>query len=429
MYDLIVIGGGWAGVNAAKKAKELGLNTCLIEKNELGGTCLNRGCIPTNALIQSARVFTFCKKSGSFGIEGVDPAVNFTKIQERKGALIRQLRRGTEFMLKGVEVINAEAKFLSDSEVSAGGKTLKAKYILIATGSLPVELEKIKFDGKKIISSDQILDLKEAPQSLLIIGGGVIGCEFANLFSTLGTKVTIVEKMPQLLPGIDTDTAKKIEAVFKKNGITVKTGVNASAGDIKDYELTLLCVGRRANTAGVQIEKTGIKTLESAVIVDDYLKTNIPNIYAAGDCTQKFMLAHFAAYQGKIAAQNMADKGCGLRKADNSSIPSCIFTEPEIACVGISETEAKGKGLNIKVSRFDFLGLGMARVMDETDGFIKIISDSASDEVLGAGIIGPRATEVVGILTLAVSARLKAAQLRDTIFAHPTISEAISEAL
>ncbi len=428
MYELIVIGGGWAGINAAKRAKELGLNTCLIEKKELGGTCLNRGCIPAKALIQSAKILSIFKKAPAFGIEGTSPAVNFSKIQDRKNALIQQLRRGTQLLLKGVEVINAGAKFISDCEVLAGGKTLKTKYILIATGSVPAELDNIKFDGKKIISSDQILDLKEVPSSLLIIGGGVIGCEFADLFFSLGAKVTIVEKMPQLLPGLDADIAKKLEVIFKKKGIAVNTDFDAAAADLKNYDLVLLCVGRRADTRGMDIEKLGLKTDRGGIFVDDYLRTSVPNIYAAGDCTQKFMLAHFAAYQGKIAGWNLANPS-DLKKADNFCVPNCIFTDPEIAAVGLSQGQAGPKGYNLKVRKFDFKGSGMARILDETEGFIKIISDAASDEVLGASIIGPRATEIIGILALAVSNRLKDAQLRNTIFAHPTISEAISEAL
>jgi len=318
-------------------------------------------------------------------------------------------------MLKGIDYINAEAQILSSGEIKAGDKTLKTKYILLATGSRPLELPEIKFDGKKIISSDEILNLKEIPRSLLIIGGGVIGCEFASLFSALGTQVAIVEKMPQLLPGLDTEIAKKIEALFKKKGIKVKVDTDALSVNLEDYSLVLLCIGRTPHT-------------DIKITVDDYLKTNINNIYAAGDCTGKTMLAHFAAYQGALAAENIASPE-HPKKADNSHVPNCIFTDPEIASVGLSQEEAETRGFQIKINKFDFLGSSMARILDETDGFIKIISAAKTGEVLGASIIGPRATELISVLTLAISCCLKISQIKETIFAHPTLSEAIGEAV
>lgn len=414
-YDLVIIGAGWAGFNAALKARELGLKVALVEKKQIGGTCLNLGCIPTKTLIQSARVFTLAKKSANFGVEVVNPQINFLKVQERKQNLIQQLRAGMQFMLKGIDYINAEAKILSNQEVRAGGNTLKTKYILIATGSKPAELPNLKFDGKKIISSDDILNLKELPKSLLIIGGGVVGLEFASLFSALGVEVTIVEKMPQLLPGLDLEIAKKLETIFKKRGIKVNTNTDATSLNLTNYDLALLSIGRVPNS-------------DTKIIVDDYLKTNAGNVYAAGDCTGKIMLAHYAAYQGTIAAENIAHPQ-NPKKADNTNIPNCIFTDPEIASVGISEEETRNKDREIKINKFDFLASGMARILDEAEGFIKIISDAKTGEILGASIIGPKATELIGILTLAICTRLKISQIKDTVFPHPTLSEAIGEAI
>lgn len=428
-YDLVIIGAGWAGFNAALRAKELGLKVSLIEKGQIGGTCLNRGCIPTKALIQSAKIYGLAKKSQTFGIDiSVSPAVNFIKIQERKDKIIQQLRSGMQFLLKGVDVITATAEILSREEIKIESGVIKTKFILIATGSKPFELRDLKFDGKKIISSDEILNLKEIPETLLIIGGGVIGCEFAGLFSGLGTRVSVVEKMPQLLPGEDKEVAKKLENIFKKKGVRVSTNTDARAVDLKDYALALLCVGRVPRSEGLGLEKIGLNLEMGKISVDECLKTNIPNIYAAGDCTGKIMLAHFAAYQGRIAAENIA-RADNPQKAGNINIPNCIFTEPEVASVGLNEEKAKNEGLDIKVNKFDFLGSGLARILDEVEGFIKIISEAKTGKILGASIIGPKATELIGILTLAVSNQLKVSQVKDTIFAHPTLSESIGDAL
>lgn len=427
-YDLAIIGAGWAGFNAAIRARELGLRVALIEKDQIGGTCLNRGCIPTKTLIQSARVYILTKKSNTFGIEGASPQINFIKIQERKDKIIQQLRSGMQFMLKDIELFKSEAKILSNEELKVGSQIIKTKFILIATGSKPMELKELKFDGKKIISSDDILNLKEIPKSLLIIGGGIIGCEFASLFSSMGTQVSIAEKMPQLLPGQDKEIAKKLETLFKKKNIKVSTNTDAKTLDLRDYDLVLLCVGRIPNNEDLFLDKANINLERNRVVVDDCLKTNISNIYAAGDCTGKIMLAHFASYQGRIAAENIALVS-NPKKIDDTDIPNCIFTDPEIASVGLGEEDARSKDVDIKINRFDFLGSGMARILDETEGFIKIISDKRRREVLGASVIGPHASELIGILTLAISTHLKISQIQNTIFAHPTLAESISDAL
>ncbi len=427
-YDLAIIGAGWAGFNAALKAKAHGLKVALIDKEQIGGTCLNRGCIPTKALLQSAKIYSITKKSGIFGIETTSPQVNFPEIQARKNKIIQQLRQGMEFMLKGIDFINAQATVLSNNTLQVGQRQIDAKFMLIATGSKPLALNDIKFDGKKIISSNEILDLKEIPQSLLIIGGGVIGCEFASLFSALGCQVSIVELTPQLLPGIDKEVARKLETIFKKKSVKVATNTDARNLDLKHYDLVLLCIGRTPVTEGLGLNELGIKSEKSRIVVDEYLRSSIPNIYAAGDCASKICLAHFAAYQGCIAAENIADPE-HIKKADLSAIPSCIFTDPEIGSVGLTEDEVKGKDIDIKVNKFDFLGSGMARILDETDGFIKVISDKKTDEILGASIIGPRATELIGILTLAIQSRVKVGHLKGTILAHPTLSEGITGAL
>ena len=427
-YDLTIIGAGWAGFNAAIRAKELGLKVCLIDKGPIGGTCLNLGCIPTKTLIQSAKVYSLVKKSANFGVTCENPQINFSKIQERKEKIIQQLRSGMQLTLKGIDFLNAEAKIISSQEIKAGEQTLKTKFILIACGSRPIELGSLKFDGKKIISSDEILNLKEIPKTLLIIGGGVVGSEFANLFATLGSNVSLVEKMPQLLPGVDNEVARKLETAFKKKSIKVSTNTDATLINLNNFDLVLLSIGRAPRTQSLGLEEIGVKLERGKILIDDCLKTTASNIYAAGDCTGKIMLAHFASYQGRLAAENIAQPN-SARKANGGCVPSCIFTDPEIASVGLSEEEARIQNPEIKIHEFDFLGSGMARIIDETDGFIKIISDAKSGRIIGSSIIGPKATELIGILTLALSARLNLSQLQDTILAHPTLSESISDAL
>jgi len=428
MYDLAIIGAGWAGFNAAQEAKQLGLKAVIIDKSHIGGTCLNLGCIPTKALIQSAKIFNSIKKSSTFGINTTAPEIDFVKIQERKEKIVQQLRLGMQSMLKGIDFLAGVARIVSPQEIEISGKRIQTRSILIATGSRPYELPQFKFDSKKIISSDEMLGLKSIPDSILIIGGGVIGCEFASLFSILGSKVSIVEKMPQVLPGEDNEVARKLESSFRKKGIKVSTNTDAAALSLADFDIVLVCVGRSPQTQGLGLEELGVRLEKGRIVADDFLSTNINNIYTAGDCCSRIMLAHFAGFQGRIAAQNI--KNPENRKSSASScVPGCIFTDPEIGSVGLNEEKAKASGFEIEIHKFDFQGSGMSRILDETEGFVKIISDKKTGIVLGSSIIGPKATELIGILTLAVSSRLKVEDLRNVIFAHPTLSESISEAL
>ena len=427
MYDLAIIGAGWAGFNAALRAKKLGLKVCLIEGDQIGGTCLNRGCIPTKALIQSAKAYSMAKKISVFGIELENLRINFSKIQERKDRVVKLLGQGMQSRLTGIDFIKSYAKIVSLTEIKVADGIIKSKFILIATGSEPAAIPQLAFDQEKVITSSDILSLTAIPQSLLIIGGGVIGCEFASLFSMLGEEVTIAEKMPLLLPTEDREVSRKIEVIFKKKGIKVVTGLDKSNFDQKNYSKTLVCVGRVPLTLGLGLENLGVELINNRIVVDEYLKSSQDNIYAAGDCSAKVMLAHYAAYQGERAVDNMFSS---IKiKADNAVIPSCIFTDPEIASVGLNEDQALKAGLAAKVHKFDFLGSGMARIMDETEGFIKVISDDQKQEIIGATIIGPKATELIATLSLAVWAQLKVSQVRDMIYAHPTLSESIRESL
>jgi len=429
MYDLAIIGAGWAGFNAGLQAKQSGLKTVIVDKSEIGGTCLNLGCIPTKTLIQSARVFNLAKKSSVFGVSLLDPVLDLRKMQERKDRIIQQLRQGMRFRLKEIDFLSGEAQLLSNQEIkTSGDKVIRAKNVLIASGSKPCELAQFKFDGKKILSSNEALSLKNIPDSLLIIGGGVIGCEFASLFSILGSKVTIAEKMPQLLPGEDKEVARKIENCFKKKGIKVNTDADVSSLKPDDFDIILVCIGRKPQVDALGLDNLGIRLENGRIVIDEYLRTSANDVYAAGDCVSKIMLAHLAGWQGRAVVQNLTQPN-NRTSAYPACVPSGIFTDPEIAAVGLNEEEAVNKGLAVDICRFDFLGLGMSRILEETDGFIKIVVDKKSGVVLGASIIGPKATELIGIFSLAVANSITVRSLRNTLFAHPTLSESISEAL
>ena len=427
MYDLTIVGAGWAGFNAALRAKELGLKVCLIDAYQIGGTCLNHGCIPTKALISCAKQFSLAKKSSRFGIELDNLRLNFAAIQEKKDKIIMLLRQGMQSRLSGIDFINTRAQIISTQEVKVDSRTLNSKFMLIATGSQPCDLPELKFDRKKIISSDEAMVLSEIPQSLLVVGGGVIGCEFASLFSMLGTEVTLAEKMPWLLPTEDREIVRKLEVIFKKSGIKVVTSADISTFNLDNYSKILVCVGRTPNTKGLGLEDLGVELKNNRIVVDDYLKSNQDNIYAAGDCTAKVMLAHYAAYQGVTAVQNIVSRQS--QKADNLIVPACIFTDPQIASVGLNQADAEKAGLKIKVYKLDFRANALAQIIDEVEGFVKIISNQENNKIIGASIIGPQATELISSLSVAISAGLTVDQVRKIIFAHPTLSESIRESL
>ncbi len=427
MYDLVVIGAGWAGFNAALRAKELGLSVCLIDAGQIGGTCLNYGCIPTKTLIASAKVFLTAKKSTRFGVQLDNLSLDWQAIQAKKDKVVLTLKAGMQSRLKGVDFINASARITSSGEIRADGRSFKTKHILIATGSKPAQLEQLKFGERNIISSEEALALSEIPSSLLIIGAGVIGCEFAALFCALGSAVTIIEKLPTLIPSEDTEVCRKLETIFKKQGIRVMTGSDIAPQDLNNYSKVLVCVGRAGQVNYLGLEELGVKLKNNRIVVNDYLQSSLDNIYAAGDCTGKVMLAHYAAYQGVLAVENMVLGN--QRKADRQLVPACIFTDPQIASVGIKENDAAAYPVAVKVHKFDFRANALAQISEETEGFIKIITEEASGRIIGASIVGPQAAELIATLTVAASAGFSLKQFREIIFAHPTFSESLSEAL
>lgn len=416
--DLVIIGAGWAGFNAALKARKLGKSVCLVEKDQLGGTCLNRGCIPTKVLTH------FAKKSSN-------SKSDISILKKEQLDIVSKLKNGIEFMLKSqkVDLINGSAKIISKNKVliKETNQEIQTQFILIAIGSVPKDLPFLKFDHKRILSSDDILNLDSFPKSLLVVGGGVIGCEFACSLNKLGTKVTVAEILDRLVFMFDKDISRKLEQAFKNSGIEVYTNYDVKDKDLSSYEKILLSVGRKIDLGDLFDSNIGIKLAKDGYIqVDDNLKTSIDNIFAAGDCIGGLQLAHVASYEAKVAVDNMFLEP---KKVDYLAMPSSVFTVPELAQVGINEDTAKSQSLNIKVIKKPFGAIGMAHILGQTDGFLKLIIDSKTDIVIGAGIIGPLATELINTLTLAVKYKLTTKALCDLVFAHPSISEIFTETI
>ena len=426
MFDVCIIGCGWAGVNAALKSSQLGASVCLVEKDSVGGTCLNQGCIPTKVFAKSSDMLSLFKKASNFGINAT-VEFDFVKVLERKNNIVERLKKGLQYQLnkENIHFIHGDARTINSKEVLVDSKKIEAKNIIIATGSSPLELPELKFDNQRILSSNDILEINCVPENLLIVGGGIIGCEFASIFSAFGSKISILEQMEQVLPTEDKEVVKKLEILLKKRGVQVLTGTSMESIQLDKFDKILVCVGRRPNIETLGLEKIGLATEKGRILTNEYLQTNIKNIFAIGDCTGGMLLAHVAAYEGTLAAENIF----GTKKPISyQAIPSCIFTNPEIASVGLNEESARLNNYKIKVLKFNFLASGMAHILDETDGFIKIIADEKTENILGATIIGPKATELITTLTVAVRNKMKISQIKNAIIAHPTLSEGISEA-
>lgn len=446
-FDVIIIGGGPGGYVAAIRAAQLGAKVAVVEKDSLGGTCLNRGCIPTKALVASAELANNIKNAQTFGIEVDGFAVDFGKVMSRKQEIVENLVKGIEFLFtrNKIESFGGTGKILDPSTVEVtkdDGTTekLTGKNIIIATGSEPALITALGYNGDTVITSNEALELESIPESLLVIGGGVIGCEFASIFHEFGTKVTVVEAMPNILPLVDDEISRRMQMLLRKKGIAIKTkamiqsvvekdgGIVATleSGDEIQAEKALISIGRTFNTEGLGLETVGIEMgSKGEIVVDDYLRTNVPGIYAIGDVTNKMQLAHVASAQGLVAVEHIMG---GERKMNYSVVPSCIFTMPEVGTVGITSQEAKAKGIKTKVGKFPFTALGKARCIDETDGNVKIITDAETDKVLGVHIFGPHATDLIAEAALAIQMGATAKEIAQTIHAHPTLAESMMEA-
>ncbi len=443
-----VIGGGPGGYVAAIKAAMLGADVTVIEKRRVGGTCLNVGCIPTKALLASSSLIKSIKEAKDFGIN-IDGNIeaDFESIMGRKNKIVNQLINGIEFLFdkRGIKLVNGFGKLIDKNKIEVKKEdgtieVIEADKIILANGSQPVILPMFPYDGETIITSDEALNLKEVPKSLLIVGGGVIGCEFGQFFKTLGTEVTIVEMFDQLLPLEDKDVAKQLQRQFKKDKIKVMTGIRIEKCEIVDDEVVatlsngkqvkaekaLLSIGRKPYLDNSGVEDIGITLERGKIVVNENLETNIEGIYAIGDLINTPFLAHVASKEGLIAAQNAV---CGNSKTVNyKAVPRCVYTEPEVAGVGKTEKELQQQDITYKVGQFDFRALGKAQAIGHFQGFIKILADQ-EDKVIGASIVGPHATDLLTELSLAVHLGLTVEQVGDVIHAHPTLSEGIMEAL
>ena len=445
-FDVCVIGAGPGGYVAAIKAGQKGLKTALIEKSNFGGTCLNIGCIPTKTLIASAEVLHSARHAADFGVEitgEVKP--NWTKMLKRKEDVLEKLRGGIAGLLKaaGVTVFKGTASFMNRQSVMVAdgenaGTTVQAKNFIIAVGSTSLVPGFIP-QSPRVITSTELLSIPKVPKSLLVLGGGVIGCEFACLFAEMGTEVTIVEMLPSILPPIDREVGKTLAKIMESKGIKIMTGaplgdIKASAkgvtgmvGDTKvSAEYLLVSIGRKSVAGELNLGAAGVQTDERGWIpVNEYAQSNVANIYAIGDVTGKGMLAHWASAQAAAAVDTIAGERTALRP---DLVPGAIFTTPEIGSLGANEEQLKEKGIAYKVGKFPFAALGKAMAINETEGFVKILADAETDAILGMHIIGPHATDLIAEAGPVMLLECTARELGKAIHAHPTIGEAIMEA-
>lgn len=447
--EVVVIGGGPAGYVASIRAAQLGGEVILIEKDKLGGVCLNVGCIPTKTLVQSVELVSLIRRAKQFGLKVENFSPDLAQIMERKRKIVNRLVRGVEYLIKKnkVNLIKGRATIADSSrvivETEEGDCQIKAKNVIITTGSSPANLPLEKIDTEDTLTSSEALDLKEIPKDLLIVGGGAIGLEFAHIYGGLGTKISIVEMLSNILPGEDREVSKKLQQILTKKGLSVFTGsvvksiernkgnytawINTPGGRKKiPFDKILICIGRVPNSTGIGLEKAGVKVdKKGGIKVNAQMQTNIPNVYAAGDVIGGYYLAHVAQREGEIAAENAMGQPSNI---SYRSVPRFVCSSPEVASVGLSEEEAHQKGYLIKVGRFPFVGNGKALVLGESEGFVKIISDAKSEEILGVHIIGPQATNLITEATLAINLECTLNEIIDTIHAHPTLSEVLREA-
>ncbi|MGL5347650.1 MAG: dihydrolipoyl dehydrogenase [Peptostreptococcaceae bacterium] len=444
---IAVIGGGPGGYVAAIKAAMLGADVTVIEKRRVGGTCLNVGCIPTKALLASSSMLMNIKEAKDFGIN-IEGEINadFSAIMARKDKIVNQLISGIEFLFekRGINLVNGFGKLIDKNTVEVtmedGSKEIvNADKIILANGSVPIVPPMFPYDGKTVITSDEVLGLNELPESMIIVGGGVIGCEIGQFLRTLGTEVTIVEMNEQLLPFEDKDVAKQLQRQFKKDKIKVMTGIGVQTCEIVDNQVVatlsngkqvkaqyaLVAVGRKPNTNNSGIEELGIEMNRGKIVVNENLETNVEGIYAIGDLIDTPFLAHVASKEGMIAVENAFGKS---KVVDYTAVPRCVYTEPEVAAVGKTEKQLEAEGKEYHVGQFDFRALGKAQAIGHFQGFIKVLADE-DDVIVGASVVGPHATDLLTELSLAVHLRLTVEQVGDVIHAHPTLSEGLMEAL
>jgi dihydrolipoamide dehydrogenase len=447
-YNVVVIGTGPGGYVAAIRAAQLGLKTAVVEKDELGGTCLNWGCIPTKAWVVSAHLFEQIRRAREYGIEVGEPRINWGWLVERKNKVVKQMTGGVKTLLSGrqVEIFKGRAKLASANQIQValndgGAASLTADHVILATGAAATMPPGFKLDGERVITSQEALDLPKQPKRLAILGGGVVGSEFASFFAAIGTQVTLIEMLPRLVPAEDDEIAQALEREMKKQKIALHLntrveglaqGADGSSvltlagGKTVEADTVLVATGRRPFAEGLGLEALGVARGDRGKIaVNDRLETSLKGLYAIGDATDIKQLAHFASAQGKAAADLIAGHPA---QTNWRAVPAATFTTPEIASVGLTEREASAEGRTLKIGRFPFRAHGRNIADGEITGFVKLVGDADTDQVLGAHIIGAKASELIHECSLAIAADLNVRDLAHAIHAHPTMSEAVAEA-
>ena len=445
-FDVIVLGSGPGGYVTAIRASQLGLKTAVIEKENLGGVCLNWGCIPTKALLKSAQVFDYIKHAEDYGINVSEFDKDFTKVVQRSRSVADGMSKGVQFLMKKnkIEVIEGYGTLKPGKKVEVDGQTYSADHIIIATGARSRELPSLPQDGKKVIGYREAMTLKEQPKSLIVVGSGAIGVEFSNFYNSMGTEVTIVEYLPHLVPLEDEEVSKQFEKIFKKSGINVMTNASLESVDTSgkgvvatiktkkgteelSADMVLSAVGIAANIDNIGLEEVGIVTDKGKIRVDEFYRTNIPGYYAIGDVVPGPALAHVASAEGITCVENIA--GMHAEPIDYGNIPGCTYTNPEIASVGLTEAQAKEQGYEIKVGKFPFSASGKASASGTKDGFVKVIFDAKYGEWLGCHMIGAGVTDMIAEAVVARKLETTGHEVLKAIHPHPTMSEAVMEAV
>ncbi|ALA42812.1 MULTISPECIES: dihydrolipoyl dehydrogenase [Paenibacillus] len=458
--DVAILGGGTGGYVAAIRAAQLGKEVVIIEKDKLGGTCLHRGCIPSKALLRSAEVYATIKESAQYGIETSGAQLVFPKVQERKEAVVEQLHQGVQFLMRKnkITVLSGKGRVIGPSifspksgavavELEDGEmETIVPTHLIIATGSRPRVLSGLEPDGEFILSSDEALTMEELPASLIIVGGGVIGVEWASMLNDFGVEVTVVEAANRLIPTEDEDVSREMQRLLTKRGVKVLTGSQVLAKtygkdeegvqiEVQKGEETetlsasklLISVGRQANVENIGLENTDIRVERGFISVNEHLQTNEPHIYAIGDCIGGLQLAHAASHEGLQAVHHMA--GEEFHSVPNHLIPRCIYTRPEAASVGLTEQEARERGHQVKTGKFPFQAIGKSLVYGSRDGFVKVVADEKTNDILGVHMIGTHVTDLISEAALAQLLDATPWEVGQLIHPHPTLSEILGEAM
>ncbi|MCX7599036.1 MAG: dihydrolipoyl dehydrogenase [Armatimonadetes bacterium] len=448
-YDLVIIGGGPAGYVGAIRAAQLGARVAVVERDAWGGTCLNRGCIPSKALIHAVEALALAKEAKAFGIAFGEPTVNWEGLRDYKSRVVKQLRSGVETLLDGNKVtkLAGRGKLLGADEVQVTGEdgtqqVLRARKVLLATGAVPLIPPVPGLDACNVFTSDQAVDLPGPFESLVVVGAGAVGCEFAYIYSQLGTKVALFEMLPHVLPTEDADVADVLAKCLKRAGVKIfceakVLGVREVDGrkhveydcqgkcETVEADAVLLAVGRRAAIADIGLEEVGVETHRPGICVNERLETSVAGVYAAGDCLRGVGLAHLASHEAIAAVENALGEGGHV---NYDCVPAAIYTHPEVASVGLTQTKAAEKGVDVTVGTFPFAANSRAVATRQREGLVKLIAEAATGRLLGASIVGPNASELIAEAALAIQLGAKAADLAETIHSHPTLSEAVHEA-